>query len=121
MGHEKLEKAQKRETNAPRTIRRCERAKSGNDVQDARERLAIVGKDYGAIHEWSQEDGVEVVEVAYSRGAVRVEAAGTISNEPSQLSVDMLLITLPKTKENYQNRFQRRLTPALSQRERGLC
>ena len=74
--------------------------KSQNDVREAREWLTATGKDYGVIHELSHEESIEAVDASYSRGAIRVDVVGTLSEEPSESSVDMLLITLPENKKN---------------------
>jgi hypothetical protein len=74
--------------------------KSHNDVREAREWLTAAGRDYGVIHELSHEEGIEVVDASYSRGAIQVDVVGTLSDKPGESSVDMLLITLPENKKD---------------------
>jgi hypothetical protein len=82
-----------------------EHIKSENDIKEALEWLEEAGKKYGVIHELSHEESIEVVEEAYNRGAVRVEVLGILSDDPSESSVDMLLITLPKDRHSRQLLF----------------
>jgi hypothetical protein len=74
--------------------------KSQNDLQEAREWLTTMGRDYGVVHELSHDASIEVVETAFSRGAIQVDVVGTLSEEPSESSVDMLLVTLPENKKD---------------------
>lgn len=71
-----------------------------NDVAEARQWLSKAGSAYGVIHEMTHHESQEIVEEAYARGAVLVEAVGTIEYDPKESSVDVIVITLPKVKKD---------------------
>ena len=80
--------------------------KSQNDSSEARAWMEAVGRDYGVIHELSHDESAEVIEEAYGRGAMLVEVVGKLSEVASENSVDMLLISLPKDKDDREMLFE---------------
>lgn len=76
-----------------------------HDVAEARGWLSETGTAYGVIHEMTHQESQEVVEEAYARGALLVEVAGEIDNDPKQSSVDVIVITLPEDKEDREMLF----------------